>query len=79
MPTSGLNAMSEQKLKKMLEQNNRLREQLDLPRVPVSQASQMLIKYVSTTRDYLVPSVWGTPGANDPFVNKSSGCECTIL
>ncbi|ORX99273.1 guanine nucleotide-binding protein subunit gamma [Basidiobolus meristosporus CBS 931.73] len=79
MPTSGLNAMSEQKLKKMLEQNNRLREQLDLPRVPVSQASQMLIKYVSTTRDYLVPSVWGTPGANDPFANKSGGCECTIL
>ncbi|ORY06433.1 guanine nucleotide-binding protein subunit gamma [Basidiobolus meristosporus CBS 931.73] len=79
MPASGLNAMSEQKLKKMIEQNSRLREQLDLPRVPVSQASQMLIKYVTTTRDYLVPSVWGTPGANDPFVSKSSGCECTIL
>ncbi|KAK9765480.1 Guanine nucleotide-binding protein subunit gamma [Basidiobolus ranarum] len=78
MPASGLNAMSEQKLKKMTDYNHRLREQLDLPRVPVSQASRMLIKYVTTTRDYLIPSIWGAPGANDPFANKGGGCECVI-
>ncbi|ORY03595.1 hypothetical protein K493DRAFT_206761 [Basidiobolus meristosporus CBS 931.73] len=71
--------MSEQKLRKMMEYNQRLKEQLELPREPVSQASRMLIKYVSTTRDYLLPSVWGTPGANDPFANKGGGgCECVL-
>jgi guanine nucleotide-binding protein subunit gamma len=32
-------SISEAKLKKILDHNDRLREQLDLPRIPVSEAS----------------------------------------
>ncbi|CAG8466686.1 9416_t:CDS:2 [Ambispora leptoticha] len=80
MPTPVKN-ISEYKLQRILEHNQRLREQLDLPRVKVSQASSMLIKYVTSTKDYLVPSVWGLPGPADPFVTKSSvACAgCTII
>ncbi|CAB4396972.1 uncharacterized protein OCT59_023159 [Rhizophagus irregularis] len=63
------------KLQRILDHNQRLREQLDLPRVRVSQASSMLIKYVQSTKDYLVPSVWGPAGPADPFVTKG-GISC---
>ncbi|ORX80349.1 hypothetical protein K493DRAFT_242765 [Basidiobolus meristosporus CBS 931.73] len=71
--------MSEHKLKKMMELNTHLKCQLDQQRVPISQASHMLIKYVTTTRDYLVPSVWGSPNTNDLFAAKGAGCECNIM
>jgi guanine nucleotide-binding protein subunit gamma len=71
--------MSELKLKKLLEVNNRLKEQLDMPRLAVSEASQALIKYVKTTKDYLVPSVWGNiDKKEDPFAKNEGPCACTI-
>ncbi|KAL7751731.1 Guanine nucleotide-binding protein subunit gamma [Sorochytrium milnesiophthora] len=72
--------MSELKLKKLLELNNRLKEQLDMPRLTVSDASQSLIKYVKTTKDFLVPSVWGTVDKKeDPYGPVGGPCAaCTI-
>ena len=68
--------MSELKLKKLQEYNSRLREQLDMQRVPVSEASQGLIKFVKSTKDCLVPSVWGAvPKGEDPYgKNHGDGC-----
>ncbi|KAF9970573.1 hypothetical protein BGZ73_006714 [Actinomortierella ambigua] len=72
----GSSGVSDIKLKKYLEHNQRLREQLEMGRISVSEASKGLIKYVTTTKDALIPSLWGMP-ASDPFSKKSSGC-CTI-
>ncbi|KAF9950990.1 hypothetical protein BGZ72_007453 [Mortierella alpina] len=76
MTIGGSSGVSEVKLKRFLEHNQRLREQLDMRRIPVSEASQSLIQYATTTRDSLLPSLWGTTGT-DPFAKPSSGC-CTI-
>ncbi|KAJ1984849.1 Guanine nucleotide-binding protein subunit gamma [Dimargaris verticillata] len=67
--------MSENRLRKLLEQNRRLHEQLELPRIATSEASRSLITYVTQTRDYLVPSVWGTP-PEDRWTPKRSGLAC---
>ncbi|KAF9096795.1 hypothetical protein BGX23_010365 [Mortierella sp. AD031] len=72
----GSSGVSEVKLKRFLEHNQRLREHLEMPRIPVSEASNSLIHFVTTTRDALLPSLWGTTGA-DPFAKQSTGC-CTI-
>ncbi|CAD6583138.1 MAG: hypothetical protein CYPHOPRED_002244 [Cyphobasidiales sp. Tagirdzhanova-0007] len=39
--------------------NSRLREDLDRPRIRISEAAQSLIRFCSQTRDLLVPSLWG--------------------
>ncbi|KAF0484539.1 heterotrimeric G-protein gamma subunit G-gamma, Gpg [Gigaspora margarita] len=71
---------TEYKLQRILEYNQNLRQQLDLPRVKVSYASSLIIEYVQSTKDYLVPSVWGPAGPADPFVVKNRGCgECIIV
>ncbi|KAI8865525.1 G-protein gamma subunit [Ramicandelaber brevisporus] len=67
---------SDAKLKKLQDYCQRLRELLELPRVPVSQASQSLIRYCSTTKDPLVPSVWGPP-PQDPWAPQGKSC-CSI-
>jgi guanine nucleotide-binding protein subunit gamma len=75
-------AVSEQKLKKLLENNQRLRYQLDMPRIPVSEASISLINYVKTTKDYLVPSVWGpVDRKDDPYApQRTSPCAfCALM
>ncbi|KAI0929039.1 hypothetical protein AcW1_006094 [Taiwanofungus camphoratus] len=40
-----------------------------------------LIRYCKSTKDYLVPSVWGTVSkAEDPFgAPPASGCQCIIM
>ncbi|KAG0348187.1 hypothetical protein BG005_011689 [Podila minutissima] len=68
--------VSDQKLKRFLEHNQRLKEQLEMRRISVSEASQSLIQYVSNTRDALIPIVWGTI-ASDPFSKQTTSC-CTI-
>ncbi|KAJ1500085.1 Guanine nucleotide-binding protein subunit gamma 1 [Coelomomyces lativittatus] len=73
--------MSELKLKKLKELNARLQEHLDMPRLTLSKASQQLIDYVKSTKDYLVPSVWGTiDKKEDPYGPVGGPCSnCTIL
>ncbi|KAI9472602.1 hypothetical protein BX667DRAFT_516641 [Coemansia mojavensis] len=71
--------MSEHKLRKIIEHNNRLKEQLELPRIPVSQASESLIEFTKTTKDYLIPSQWGPP-PHDPFASQTGGsCGCSVM
>ncbi|KAJ3281241.1 hypothetical protein HK104_000125 [Borealophlyctis nickersoniae] len=75
-------SQSEARLKKLIEYNMRLREALDLNRIRVSDASRSLVQYVQSTRDPLVPSVWGPlDKREDPFAPQSSGCGdgCTLL
>ena len=47
-------SMSELKLRRLIEHNQRLREDLARPRINVSEASASLINYCKTTKDYLV-------------------------
>ncbi|KAI8322571.1 G-protein gamma subunit [Martensiomyces pterosporus] len=71
--------MSEHKLRKLTEYNNRVKELLELPRIPISQASQSLISYTQNTKDYLLPSIWGPP-PQDPFASQASGgCGCSVM
>ncbi|KAF9006846.1 hypothetical protein CPC16_006896 [Podila verticillata] len=72
----GSSGVSDQKLKRFLEHNQRLKEQLEMRRISVSEASQSLIQYVSNTRDALIPIIWGTIGS-DPFSKQTTSC-CTI-
>ncbi|GJF00571.1 G-protein gamma subunit [Phanerochaete sordida] len=74
-------SMSELKLRRLEEHNQRLREDLNRPRIKVSEASVSLIKYCKTTKDYLIPSVWGTVSkAEDPYAPQAQeGCKCTIM
>ncbi|KAF9321689.1 hypothetical protein BG003_000101 [Podila horticola] len=68
--------VSDAKLKRFLEHNQRLREQLEMRRISVSEAGQCLIKYVTNTKDSLLPMLWGTP-TSDPFSKQTKAC-CTI-
>ncbi|KXN73028.1 hypothetical protein CONCODRAFT_77488 [Conidiobolus coronatus NRRL 28638] len=72
-----MNAVTEHRLRKLNEQNDRLRQQLNLPRVTVSEASQSLIKFCTTTCDSLIPSIWGTQAKKNPLNEQQTGC-CSI-
>ncbi|ORX54601.1 hypothetical protein DM01DRAFT_1407427 [Hesseltinella vesiculosa] len=71
--------LAEMKLRRVLQQNQNLKAQLETTRLPVSQASQSLIKYCQSTKDPLIPSIWG-PAENDHFVplRKKWKC-CTVM
>ncbi|KAH0499001.1 hypothetical protein TgHK011_006224 [Trichoderma gracile] len=57
-----------------------LREDLDRERIPVSTASKSIIAYCNGTRDYMVPSVWGTvPKGEDPYAPQQSGGCCVVM
>ncbi|KAI8895816.1 G-protein gamma-like domain-containing protein [Globomyces pollinis-pini] len=71
--------MSELKLRKLMEHTQRLREQLELPRIKVSEAGLTLIAYVKATKDSLLPSVWGpVDKKDDPFQTQGGGC-CSVI
>lgn len=73
-------SMSEMKLRRLTEHNVRLREDLDRPRVRVSEASSNLIRFTKNTRDYLVPSVWGQlDKKEDPYQPQTKGCTCVAM
>ncbi|ORX99059.1 guanine nucleotide-binding protein subunit gamma [Basidiobolus meristosporus CBS 931.73] len=73
--------MTEIKLKKILENNTRLREQLNVPRATVSEASMSLVKFTKCTRDPMLPSVWGpTEKRDDPYApSTSNNCVCSVM
>ncbi|KAG0734185.1 hypothetical protein G6F57_012826 [Rhizopus arrhizus] len=71
-------SISETKLRKLLELNEKLKEQLELSRVPVSEASKSLIDYCQTNQDRMVPSVWGSRHP-DPFTEPTAGCGCILM
>ncbi|KAJ8078927.1 Guanine nucleotide-binding protein subunit gamma [Marasmius tenuissimus] len=73
-------SMSELKLRRLTEHNQRLKEDLARPRVRVSEASASLIRYCKVTKDHLVPSVWGPVGkGEDPYAPPAQGCNCMIM
>ncbi|PHH59861.1 hypothetical protein CDD81_2440 [Ophiocordyceps australis] len=64
-------SMADLKLRRLTELNNRLREDLDRERIPVSTAAK---------RDYMVPSVWGpVPKGDDPYAPQQSTTCCTVM
>ncbi|KAG0739702.1 hypothetical protein G6F57_010265 [Rhizopus arrhizus] len=71
-------AISETKLRKLLELNIKLKEQLEISRVPISEASKSMIEYCQTTQDMMVPSVWGSRNP-DPFIEPTAGCGCVLM
>ncbi|KAH7926659.1 G-protein gamma subunit [Leucogyrophana mollusca] len=76
----GRQSMSELRYRRLLEHNQRLREDLARPRIRVSEASASLIRHCKTTRDHLVPSVWGPVGKNDdPYAPQSKGPTCCVV
>ncbi|KAI8086291.1 heterotrimeric G-protein gamma subunit (G-gamma, Gpg) [Halteromyces radiatus] len=70
--------LAELKLRRLLLHNQTLKTQLDLPRLPVSEASQKLIDYCQTTPDPLLPSLWG-PVKEDPFTPLKSKWACCLV
>ncbi|KAI8987923.1 hypothetical protein BDF20DRAFT_832807 [Mycotypha africana] len=71
--------LAEQKLAKLVELNQTLKQTLDIPRVPVSEASQSLIDFCQSTEDLMIPSVWGEKHS-DPFAEPVHGCgSCQIM
>lgn len=73
-------SMADLKLRRLTELNNRLREDLERERIPVSQAAKSIIAYCNSTRDYMVPSVWGAvPKGEDPYAPQQSGGCCVVM
>ncbi|KAI8884329.1 G-protein gamma subunit [Backusella circina FSU 941] len=72
--------VSEAKLARLLEYNKNLKEQLDIPRITISEASTSLISYCKETKDPMLPSIWGPiDKKDDPFApTNSSGC-CVVM
>lgn len=61
-------SMADLKLRRLTELNTRLREDLERERIPVSQAARSIINYTNSTKDFMVPSVWGTVDKReDPY------------
>ncbi|KAJ3089749.1 hypothetical protein HK102_005583 [Quaeritorhiza haematococci] len=70
--------MSELKLQKLLQLNERLRQEEALPRIKVSEASKVLVSYVTSTADPLTQPTL-PQFADNPFTKKVGGAKCTIL
>ncbi|TVY21911.1 Guanine nucleotide-binding protein subunit gamma [Lachnellula arida] len=66
-------SMADLKLRRLTELNNRLREDLERERIPVSQAAK-------STKDFMVPSVWGAvEKKDDPYAPQQSGGCCVVM
>jgi guanine nucleotide-binding protein subunit gamma len=73
-------SMADLKLRRLTELNNRLREDLERERIPVSNAARSIIAYCNSTRDYMVPSVWGAvPRGEDPYAPQQNGGCCIVM
>ncbi|KAI0402700.1 G protein gamma subunit [Xylaria palmicola] len=73
-------SMADLKLRRLTELNSRLREDLERERIPVSQAANSIIAYCNSTRDYMVPSVWGNvPRGDDPYAPPQNGGCCLVM
>ncbi|KAI8332646.1 G-protein gamma-like domain-containing protein [Chlamydoabsidia padenii] len=70
--------VSEAKLRKLLDLNERLKEQLEIQRIPVSEASRSLIDYCQENTDVMIPSLWGAKHP-DPFAEQVAGCGTCLL
>lgn len=72
--------MQELKLRRLTELNARLREDLERPRVKVSEACASMINYTKNTKDFMVPATWGHVGkGEDPYAPQNPNGCCTIM
>ncbi|PUU74518.1 GGL domain-domain-containing protein [Tuber borchii] len=72
--------MAELKLRRLTELNARLREDLERPRVKVSEACHSMIAYISNTKDFMVPSTWGqVDKREDPYAPIANGPSCCVI
>eukprot|EP00121_Abeoforma_whisleri_P005890 Awhi_evm1s5341 len=66
--------MSDQRLQRLQQQNERLKAELELPRIPASEASKDIIQFTKTNfnKDPLV-----SPGKdkNNPYEKKGGPCS----
>ena len=61
------------KLRRILELNNKLRQELSRERITASNACLKIIDYTTSTRDFAVPALWGFPERNtNPYNNNSA-------
>ncbi|EPE36086.1 Transducin (heterotrimeric G protein), gamma chain [Glarea lozoyensis ATCC 20868] len=73
-------SMADLKLRRLTELNNRLREDLERDRIPVSQAAKSIISYTSNTKDFMVPHLWGSVDKReDPYAPQQSGGCCVVM
>jgi len=73
-------SMADLKLRRLTELNSRLREDLDRERIPVSAAAKSIITYTNSTKDFMVPSAWGTVDKkDDPYAPQQSGGCCAVM
>ncbi|KAF1827817.1 uncharacterized protein K489DRAFT_406459 [Dissoconium aciculare CBS 342.82] len=74
-------SMAELKLRRLTELNQRLQEDLNRRRIPVSEAAVDLIAFTDREpRDYMIPSRWGTiDKREDPYAPQPSNSCCTLM
>jgi len=74
-------SMAELKLRRLQELVQRLREDLDRRRIPVSEAAADLINYTrKEPKDWMVPSVWGHIDKRDnPYEQQQSAGCCSVM
>ncbi|TKA69795.1 hypothetical protein B0A55_06467 [Friedmanniomyces simplex] len=74
-------SMAELKLRRLTELNQRLQEDLNRRRIPVSEASMDLIAFTDKEpKDFMVPSRWGSVDKrDDPYAPQQQGGCCTIM
>ncbi|KAJ8098733.1 GGL domain-containing protein [Lipomyces tetrasporus] len=70
----------ELRLKRVRDLCVRLETDLARPRIRTSEACQSIIQYTKTTKDFMVPSVWGTiDKREDPYNPPSEGGCCSVM
>ncbi|OMJ09781.1 Guanine nucleotide-binding protein subunit gamma [Smittium culicis] len=69
---------AERQLNRLIETNRLLTEDLQLERIPVSEASQSIIEFTTTKKDYLLKSIWGKPPV-DPFTEEQDETCCSVM
>ncbi|GAB7354417.1 hypothetical protein MBLNU459_g4909t1 [Dothideomycetes sp. NU459] len=74
-------SMAELKLRRLNELNQRLQEDLNRRRIPISEASMDLIAFTDKEpKDFMVPSRWGTVDKrDDPYAPQQSGGCCVMM
>ncbi|KAK3066758.1 Guanine nucleotide-binding protein subunit gamma [Teratosphaeriaceae sp. CCFEE 6253] len=74
-------SMAELKLRRLTELNQRLQEDLNRRRIPVSEASVDLIAFTDKEpKDFMVPSRWGqVDKRDDPYAPQQQGGCCTMM
>ncbi|OLL26841.1 Guanine nucleotide-binding protein subunit gamma [Neolecta irregularis DAH-3] len=72
--------MLDLKLRRLQELNARLAEDLERPRIPVSEACQSLLAHAKSTKDHMVPSIWGPiDKKEDPYTLQSTAGCCVAM